>query len=1824
RHEALRTVIRVVDFEPCQRVLEADDIDIEDIFSYLDFTSLPKELREKKAYELYRNEGLATRFDLSRGPLFKIKVIRVQNDKVIICLLMHHVIADNQGAGIIWRDMVEIYNALVSGKKITHKIAEETYLDFAKQQNESYKKGMLREAEEYWRSQFSSPVSRLNLPTDFPPPVEQSYKGASCYRKIEQYRKILLEKISIRNRVSLLTIFLSAYYLLLYKYTSNNDLIVGTMFSGRDTPAFINVVGLFVNTVALRVTIPGDLCVKGFVKLVNKKVLDAYKHQYYPLEKVVDFVGSDLRGSNISVFQTTLQMIRGGESDCNFVGLKEEIPGEEIVISGYSAYELSISIVNNDTDIDLVLDYRIDLFKKETIERMMGHLEYVLDIFVKHGEMPIGQIDLLSEEERQQILLTFNDTGNRYPVNKTIQQVFEEQVERTPDNPALVCKNHGMTYKKLNERVNQAAHYLRIHGVKQNTIVSIIVERSLAMFIGILGILKAGGAYLPIAPGYPRERICFILDDSSSDFILTQHSIKPGLEFTDRERINLDDRSFSDYSLENPVNINGSNDLMYTIYTSGSTGLPKGCMLEYQGVINRIHWMQERYSLCSQDSILHKTPFTFDVSVWELFWWIWAGARCVILPPQAEKDPETILTYITNYNITTIHFVPPMLNAFVDYVSTFKKDALQQSKLNDIFCSGEALGGDSVQKLKSLDPGNHIKVHNLYGPTEASIDVSYFECTLFNDYSIPIGKPISNINLYIIDRVKHLQPIGVPGEICISGIGLARGYINSPGLTNECFIDNPFNINTKMYRTGDVGRWLADGNIEYLSRLDNQVKIRGFRVEPGEIEFRLLSHHDIKEAVVITREGEDGDKYLCAYFVSTGNLEVSVLQSYLSQLLPGYMIPSYFLCIERIPLTPNGKVDRNALPGPKVQLEKTPVAPRNKVEEKVADLWSEMLGIEKEMISINGNFFQLGGHSLKAIALVSRIHKAFDVRIPLAEVFKKPTIRALAEYIHGTVKDKYTSIKPTEKKDYYVLSPAQKRMYVLQQVTPGSTGYNISMVSIFNDRPQRDHLEKAVKQLIRRHESLRTSFHLMEDGPGQKIHENVEFEIEYYNPGKEGVRGLAPLPGEPADHGWQSVTSTIKNFIRPFDLSHEPLLRIGLIHLGTTTSVHPSPEDNSRDKYILLVDMHHIISDGISIIVLINDFLAFYRGEEPADTRVQYKDFSEWQNSTEVRESIKEQEEYWIKEFEDEIPVLDLPTDYARPAIQRFEGSAIHFEIGKKETNALKKYARDQGATLYMVLLSLTIILLSKLSSQEDIIIGTPVAGRRHADLEKIIGMFVNTLPLRNHPTAVKNFNEFSKEVKERSLKALENQEYPFEELVDRAAVNRDTGRNPLFDVMFVFQNFDFDGASAVLFEREEQQLFQGNESSTVKFDMTLNVSEDGEGLALSLQYSTALFKKETVQRFTGYFKKIVSVIVNQPDITLGQIEIISREERKQVLDTFNDTHAEYPKDTAIHQLFEEQVKRTPDNIAVVGPLPVKHRTYMTHMTYISYLELNKKSNQLAYRLKEKGVESDTIVAIMVEPSIEMIAGILGILKAGAAYLPIEPEHPRERIDYMMADSAAKILLTADAINCVPTPSHLHLSPAPATTVSSSTLASTSTCQVSPANLAYIIYTSGTTGKPKGVVLEQKNLVNYVHWFTAAADITGKDKTILTSSFAFDLGYTSLYTSLLNGGELHILTREIYLLGERFLDYIGQEGISYIKVTPSLFSVIVNGPNFSEKTSETLRLAVIGGEAINVTDIEKAHRLCPLLRVMNHYGPTEATIGCVALFVDFHHFEEYK
>jgi amino acid adenylation domain-containing protein len=1261
-------------------------------------------------------------------------------------------------------------------------------------------------------------------------------------------------------------ILLSVFNILISKLSGQEDIIIGTPVAARRHADLEKIIGFFVNTLPMRNYPRGGNTFKEFLGEVKEQTLAAYENQEYQFEELVDKISVRRDISRNPIFDVMFNLINPSDHK-NTIAVNEE-ENEYKYENVTSKFDMNLTAVEQRGQVYFSLEYSTKLFKLETIERFIKYFKNILLTLAKNKnpDLKLSGIQIIPGDERKELLKFSQGISENFGKDETIHRLFEKKAEKKPGAVALVFESEMLTYKELNRRANQLACVLRKKGAAPDIAVGLLVERSFDMIIGILAALKAGGAYLPIDPGYPEQRKKYMLEDSGVKLLLTNYNtgdapgdIQPGVETLD-----ISDGSIYIKDSSNPKHINRGDDLVYIIYTSGSTGKPKGVMIEHKNVVNLVKF-SHKYTNIDYTRILQFHTIGFDVSFQEISCTLLFGGRLLLIDDSTRSNINELFELVKKHQIKTLFLPMSFLKIIFADEETIK---CIPGCVEHIQAAGEQVIIND--RFKEYLRDNHVYLHNHYGPAETHVVTTL---TIYPQENIPglpsIGKPILNTGIYILDKVNHLVPIGVIGELYVGGSQVGRGYLGKSEITAERFTTNPFIKGERIYKTGDLARWLSDGSIEFLGRIDNQVKIRGFRIEPGEIESQLANHKDIREAVVVVRQDERSDRYLCAYFVprSAYSLEETTLsqanlRKYLSRCLPNYMIPSYFTMIEKMPLNPNGKILRRALPEPVIKSRNKYTPPTNEMEEQLRVIWSEVLDMEKEIIGIEDNFFERGGHSLIAITLIAKINKEFSVQLPLSELFKTPTIKGLSLYIKRAAENRFLSIEAAEEREYYSLSSAQKRLYVMQQIEPESTTYNMPTIIILEGKLNRGHIEKTFSELIHRHESLRTSFDAVNDQPVQRIQDKVEFEIE-------DDRSLVNCQGRGEVPSPIKVEKIIRDFIRPFDLAQVPQLRVGLIK----TNEH---------QHILMADTHHIISDAISNGILINELVELYIGEKLPALRLQYKDFSQWQNSRIISGRIKKQEDYWLNEFKGKLPVFNIPTDYKRPLKRSLAGSRETFNIPGEEAEKLRTLSKKEHATMFMVLLTLYNILLFKLTDQEDIIVGTIIAGRSHLDLENIIGVFVNALALRNYPKGDKPFSEFLREVRKRTLDAFDNQDYQFEDLVEKLMVERDPSRNPLFDVLFSFRardanrNREPDPGPAEK-EREPHlnvKAYTGEQGTEAKFDMIFTGGDTGEELFFVIEYSTGLFKKETIERFIKYFKEILSTVLSSGSIQLKNIKI--------------------------------------------------------------------------------------------------------------------------------------------------------------------------------------------------------------------------------------------------------------------------------------------------------------------------------------------------------------
>ncbi|WP_416654204.1 amino acid adenylation domain-containing protein [Bacillus amyloliquefaciens] len=1705
---------------------------------------------DEKAQDIYaarfRKEDKDKGFDLQSDPLMRVSILKKAPERYVCIWSHHHIVMDGWCFGIVMKEFLMIYQSLGDG----HFPSLEPVQPYGK-----YIKWLMKqdrkEAEIFWKTRLADLEQTASLPKKSAEPKGELEQAVFT---ISEEQTNELKNIAARAGATLNTVFQALWGILLQRVGRCDDAVFGSVVSGRpsDLAGVEKMVGLFINTIPVRVK-SGSISFLELVRDLQQETLQAESYSYYPLYDIQ--AQSPLKQAlfdHIIVFENVpaQREIENVSQTGSFDFAVEDFTMEEV-----TNYGCSIKVIPG-SSLYIRLNFDTGIYDRVFMKNIEKFLRHMIASVISDPKIGASEIALLDKCEARSILDAFNRTETVEPPAPTLHGLFTRGAGLSPDRPALRFPGGMLTYAELDQYTDRLAAQLRQKGVRKESIIGVLAERSPEMVISVLAVLKADGAYVPLDPEYPEERLRYMLDDSGACLLLAQSGLSvPGFS---GETLDVSLSALTGETETGAVSEEADADsLAYIIYTSGSTGTPKGVAVEHRQAAAFLSGMQGQFPLTEEDVIVLKSSFSFDASIWQLFWWTMSGASVYLLPSGWEKDPALMIEAFVSEKVTTAHFIPAMVNSFLDALETEPAETrIRLGKtLTRVFAGGEALSPLTAARFADLLPET-VLIHG-YGPTEATVDAAFYVCDRKRDSGrtrLPIGKPVPGARLYVLDGGGTVQPAGVAGELYIAGTGVARGYLNRPELTEERFLDDPFYPGERMYQTGDIARWTEDGLVEWLGRSDGQVKVRGYRIEPGEIEAAIRRIDGIREAAVTART-DHGDTALYAYIEGRKSDDV---RSELAARLPAYMMPAQFIEMTEWPVTPSGKLDRRALPAPNGAADRQAyTAPRNVTEVKLCALWEEVL--KNGPVGIWDHFFERGGHSLKATALVSRIAKEFGVQVPLQDIFARPTVEELASVIQDLEESPYEAIQPAKTQATYPVSSAQKRMYVLQQLEDGGVGYNMPAVLELTGPLDRVRLEETFRQLVERHESLRTSFETGPDGePVQRIHDSVPFQLE--------------------DAGSADA------FVRPFRLDEAPLFRAALVK-------------ESDERHLLLTDMHHIISDGVSVNTLIKEFGELYAGRTLAPMRLQYKDYAVWQRAFQQKEGYRKQEDYWLKRFEGELPVLELPADKPRPAVRSFAGGTVSCTLDAETASGLHRIARDHGSTLYMVLLAAYNTLLARLSGQEDIIVGSPIAGRPHKDLEPILGMFVNTLAIRTEPKGDKRFTDYLAEVRQAALEAYEHQDYPFEELVERLGVQRDMSRNPLFDVMFVLQNMERE-----FLVLNELRLAQAAETDhkTAKFDATLYAAEVSDGtISFDFEFNTDIYQKQTIEKWLSYYTRILTKVIENQTIPLGDIHVLDDVETNRVIYQFNQTKSDYPRHETISRLFERQAEKTPDAQAVVYNGQI-----------LTYRELNERANRIAAALRSNGVGPESVVALLTGRTTELVSGILGILKAGGAYLPIGDDVPQERAEWMLKDCKAEILLQSDKVDGLP------LSGKRLFIEDIQTQASLSAGNPEPLggpeSLAYMIYTSGSTGAPKGVMIEQRSVIRLVK-NSNYIDFTPKDRLLFTSSLGFDVTTFEIFGPLLNGASLYVSDQETYLDSDVLETFIQQNGVTTLWLTSSLFN------HLSEQNKHVfsgLSRLIIGGEALSPSHVNRVRDALPHLSVWNGYGPTENTTFSTCFLIE--------
>ncbi|WP_165898185.1 non-ribosomal peptide synthetase [Tumebacillus sp. BK434] len=1778
RHETLRTTFRMRGTMPEQVIAPELELPV----PLTSIEHLPEAEREAEVKRLADAEARQP-FDLSTGPLVRAKLVRLSENDHLMMFTIHHIIADGWSYGVLISELTQLYQAFVKGQPSPLPELPLQYADFAVWQR-NYLQGEVLETQlNYWRKQLGGTLPILELPTDFKRPAVQTHVGEGLHVTLPKELMHKLQALSKQEGSTLFMTLLAAFKALLFHYTKQDDILVGTPIANRNRSGIEGLIGFFVNTLVMRSDLSGDPSFQEMVQRVRGTALEAYQYQDVPFEKLVEELAPERDQSHSPIFQVMFALqnfaAEGSMTDeIQLVGVSQE--------SKTAKFDLLWTMAEREDGLSVSLEYNVALFTGATIERMARHFRTLLEAAVQDPSLPISALPLMSAEEEQQVLTLSNGISLDYADGLCAHQMFEAQVVRTPEAVAVVLEQEQLTYAELNERANRLAHHLKARGVGPEVLVGLCMERSIDLAVATLGIMKAGGAYVPLDPAHPKDRIGFILEDAQVGVLVTQAGLVEHLP-TDGVNVVAVDGDWPEIAQQPPHNPNSGETLdnaLYVIYTSGTTGKPKGVMMTHRPLRNMISWQLEETPYAFGERTLQYASMTFDISFQEYFCTLSTGGTLVLVSEEVRRDPVRLLGYLAAKGVHRI-YLPFVAFQQLCEVAEGLPEALPL-QLKEITTAGDQLQTTRPVRnwLASLEG---CRLYNQYGPTECHVVTSYTLPLEQETWPLlpPIGRPIGNTQIYILDPLMRPVPVGVPGEVYIGGMSLARGYLGRDELTAEKFVADPFSgkPGARLYRTGDLARYLPDGNIEFYGRIDTQVKIRGYRIELGEIETILGQHPGVLETVVMAREQTEGGAktMLVAYVVLDQEQEPSTheLRSFLKERLPEYMVPQLFMAIDAVPLTPNRKIDRKALPAPdglRPELNESFVAPRTATEELMAGIFRDVLKVER--IGIHDHFFDMGGHSLLATQMISRIRQVFGMELPVRALFEAATVASLVDYMkrHSELATGAAAppIVPVGRDRDLPLSFAQQRLWFIDRLTQQSS-YNMFSGVRFKGDLNAEALERGLQEIVRRHEVLRTTFSLVDGSPVQVVHADMIHELEKID--------LRKLPE--AEREAQTLRLAELEARKPFDLSQGPLFRSTML---TTAD----------DEAVLLFTMHHIVSDGWSIGVFVSElgdlYAAFAEGRPSPlpELVVQYADFAHWQRAWLEGDNLQAQLAHWKDKLSGAKTVLPLPHDHPRPPVPTLRGGSHAHRLSKELTDQLQALCQQEGVTMYMTLLAALNVLLYRYTGQDDILVGSPIAGRNRSEIEPLIGFFVNTLVLRTDLSGQPTFRELLQRVRQTALDSYAHQDLPFERLVEEVQPNRDMSVSPLFQVMFAVQNAPMGDLSLPGVTMSALEAGGG----VANFELALMVYESEEGQLHAFNYQADLFEAATIERMGQHLQSLIAALVADPDRKIAELPLLSAAEAEQ-LDAWNPGALEFPQDKCAHDFVAVHASRTPEAAAV---------EYGGES--LTYAELDARANALAHRLQSLGVAPDVLVGVCMEKSPEFIVSLLAVHKAGGAYVPIDPAHPQDRIAYMLEDAGLTVLLTKEhqapnlpatgaAVVCVDREDSCAGYPATAPQTA-----------VQPHHLAYLLYTSGSTGKPKAVMIEHRQLVSTMWALIGEFGYDSSTCKLSVTTMTFDINVAEIWAPLFVGGTTVLLAKEQVLNIPQLVRELRSSNVCMS--VPSLMRHVAQEILQQGAPVTSLGTLFVGGEAVPADLQVVLRQAFPNARVVVAYGPTETTILC--------------
>ncbi|MDT9633932.1 non-ribosomal peptide synthetase [Pseudomonas sp. JV449] len=1752
RHEALRTRFYERDGQGFQRVEANSDFDLQ----VIDLSALPVAEREARAQQIREDEA-RTLFDLEKGPLLWVTLVRLDEDDHQLLVTLHHIIADGWSLNILLDEFSRLYAAASQGQALVLPPLALQYADYGSWQRQWLADGEGQRQLAYWKAQLGDEHPTLSLATDHPRAARQRHSASRHSVRLSVSLSEAIRQTAQTHESTPFMLLLAAFQTLLYRYSGQRDIRIGVPNANRPRQETQGLIGFFINTLVLRAELDGRRPFTELLAATRQTALGAQAHQDLPFEQLLEaFPQAREQG----LFQV---MFNHQQRDLSALRrlpgmLADELPWH----SREAKFDLQLhSEEDRNGRLSLSFDYADELFDSATIQRLAEHYIHLLQAVCEQPQQALGDIQLMQQDEQQ--------TWCQAPCAPAQQWLPELLNQHTSDNTALVWQDGSLTFAQLHTQANRLAHYLRDKGVGPDVSVAIAAERSPQLLVGLLAIIKAGGAYVPLDPDYPAERLAYMLKDSDVHLLLTQTALLDRVPSAEGVCvIAMDSLHLDSWPTQPPgLHLDGDN-LAYVIYTSGSTGQPKGVGNTHAALAERLQWMQATYQLNDSDVLMQKAPISFDVSVWECFWPLITGCRLVLAGPGEHRDPHRIAQLVQAHGVTTLHFVPPLLQLFID-------EALvpECTSLRRLFSGGEALPAELRNRVLAQLPA--VQLHNRYGPTETAINVTHWQCRAEDGERSPIGRPLGNVICRVLDEQLNPLPAGVPGELCIGGIGLARGYLGRAGLTAERFVADPLGeAGARLYRSGDRARWGADGVLEYLGRLDQQVKLRGFRVEPEEIEARLLALDGIAQAVVLVRDAQ-----LIGYYTAHAALDEQDVKAALAAELPEYMVPAQLMRLDAMPLSPSGKLDRRALPAPVWQTREH-IEPETPLQQQIAAIWREVLGLAT--IGLRDDFFALGGHSLLATQIISRTRQACDVELPLRTLFEASELGAFAEQV-GLIqasgqRNQQTAIATVDRSLPVPLSYSQQRMWFLWQMEPDSPAYNVGGMARLRGVLDVGRFEAALQALIMRHETLRTTFPSVDGVAYQKVSAQTGLRMDWQdmsalNEGEREQR-LQQL----ADHEAHT----------PFNLETGPLLRACLVKAG------------EREHYLVLT-LHHIVTEGWAMDIFARELSALYeafideRLSPLAPLPVQYLDYSVWQRQWLESGERQRQLDYWTAQLGNEHPLLELPGDRPRPPVQSHRGELYRFDLSDDLAARVRAFNAERGLTLFMTMTATLAVLLYRYSGQTDLRIGAPVANRIRPESEGLIGAFLNTQVLRCQLTGQMSVAELFEQVRHTVIEGQSHQDLPFDHLVEALQPPRSAAYNPLFQVMCNVQRWEFQQSRQLAGMTVE---YLANDARATKFDLNLEVTDLDHRLGCCLTYSTDLFDEPRIARMAEHWRNLLEALIANPQQRLSELPLLSVTEQRALQDSLGVEAGEHRLDQCLQQLFSQQALKR-------GDAPALTFAGVT----LTYAELDARANRLAWMLRERGVGPQVRVGLALPRSLEMVIGLLAILKAGGAYVPLDPEYPLDRLHYMIEDSGIGLLLSDaamfDALGELPASVACWcleddlpvLANYPAGELPFISL---------PQHQAYLIYTSGSTGKPKGVVVSHGEIAMHCQSVIERFGMRPDDCELHFYSINFDAATERLLVPLLSGAQV-VLRAQGQWDAEEICGLIRTHGITILGFTPSYGSQLAQWLATQHQTLP-VRMCITGGEALTGEHLQRIRAAFQPEVFFNAYGPTETVV----------------